>query len=55
MWKMCISGRHLSTNAKSSVRLKWKFVSITAYLSPARLKNRINTSGWAITWLFRRA
>ncbi|MED6217200.1 hypothetical protein PIB30_015534 [Stylosanthes scabra] len=48
------SGRHLSTNVESSVRSKWKSVSITTCSNLARLKNRINTSGGAIVWLFRR-
>ncbi|MED6140651.1 hypothetical protein PIB30_095338, partial [Stylosanthes scabra] len=55
MWKLCASGRHLSTNAKSSVRSRWKSVSMTTYPNLACLKNRINISGEAIMWLFCRA
>ncbi|MED6207918.1 hypothetical protein PIB30_040081 [Stylosanthes scabra] len=29
MWKLCVSGRHLSTNAESNVRSKWKSVNVT--------------------------
>ncbi|MED6165329.1 hypothetical protein PIB30_098498 [Stylosanthes scabra] len=54
MRKLCVSGRHLSTNFESNVRLKWMSMSITACPNPFSLENHINTSGEAITWLFRR-